>query len=72
MLAAPPVLMLDEPTAQMDPHAAGELIVDVFSAAREQSVLLIKHRTEGLELVDRVVSLAPAGTPNSIRQVSTR
>ena len=66
LLAAAPVLVLDEPTAHLDPHTAGELIADVLSAAREQSVLLITHRTEGLELVDRVVSLAPPRTPNSI------
>ena len=66
LLAAAPVLVLDEPTAHLDPHTASELIADVLSAAREQSVLLITHRTEGLELVDRVVSLAPPRTPNSI------
>ena len=30
---------------------------DVFAAARERSVLLITHRDEGLDLVDRVVTL---------------
>jgi hypothetical protein len=52
--------------------AASELIADVFSAARERSVFLITHRTEGRELVDRVVSLAPPGTPSSIRRGSPR
>ena len=63
LLAAAPVLVLDEPTAHLDPHTAGELIADVLSAAREQSVLLITHRTEGLELVDRVVSLRTPENP---------
>ena len=62
LLAAAPVLVLDEPTAHLDPGTASELIADVFSAAGGQSVLLITHRTEGLELVDRVVSLPPPGT----------
>jgi thiol reductant ABC exporter CydC subunit len=72
LLAGAPVLVLDEPTAHLDPHTAGELIADVLSAAREQSVLLITHRTEGLELVDRVVSLAPPRTPNLVSPVSAR
>jgi ABC-type transport system involved in cytochrome bd biosynthesis fused ATPase/permease subunit len=29
----------------------------VFSAAGDRTVLLITHRTEGLDLVDRVVTL---------------
>jgi ABC-type transport system involved in cytochrome bd biosynthesis fused ATPase/permease subunit len=66
VLAAAPVLVRDEPTAHLDLHTAGELITDVFSATHEQSVLLITHRTEGLELVDRVVSPAPTRNPNSI------
>jgi ABC-type transport system involved in cytochrome bd biosynthesis fused ATPase/permease subunit len=35
---------------------------DVFSAVREQTVLLITHRAEGLEFVDRVVTI-DAGAP---------
>ena len=60
LLADTPVLVLDEPTAHLDPATANELIHDVFSAARDRTVLLITHRSEGLELVDRVVKLAPA------------
>jgi thiol reductant ABC exporter CydC subunit len=59
LLAAGPVLVLDEPTAHLDPSTASELMRDVFAAARDQTVLLITHRTEGLELVDRVVALEP-------------
>jgi ATP-binding cassette, subfamily C, bacterial CydC len=62
LLARAPVLVLDEPTAHLDPTTASELIEDVFSAAGNQTVLLITHRTEGLELVDRVVSLADRDT----------
>jgi ABC-type transport system involved in cytochrome bd biosynthesis fused ATPase/permease subunit len=51
------VLVLDEPTAHLDPSTAAELIRDVFNAAGERAVLLITHRREGLELVDEVVTL---------------
>jgi ABC-type transport system involved in cytochrome bd biosynthesis fused ATPase/permease subunit len=57
LLAGAPVLVLDEPTAHLDPQTAGELVDDVFSAAGDRTVLLITHRTEGLDLVDRVVTL---------------
>jgi ATP-binding cassette, subfamily C, bacterial CydC len=57
LLADAPVLVLDEPTAHLDPSTADELIRDVFSAAGDHTVLLITHRTEGLDLVDRVMTL---------------
>jgi len=57
LLAGAPVLVLDEPTAHLDPLTATALVRDVFSAASEQTVLLITHRDEGLEFVDRVVRL---------------
>jgi thiol reductant ABC exporter CydC subunit len=57
LLAGAPVLILDEPTAHLDPDTANELVRDVFAATRDQSVLLITHRSEGLDLVDRVVTL---------------
>jgi thiol reductant ABC exporter CydC subunit len=57
LLADAPVLVLDEPTAHLDPDTAAVLIRDVFSAAHQKTVLLITHRSEGLELVDRVVKL---------------
>jgi thiol reductant ABC exporter CydC subunit len=53
-----PVLLLDEPTAHLDPRTATRLIEDVFAAARDRAVLLITHRSEGLDLVDEVVAIA--------------
>jgi ABC-type transport system involved in cytochrome bd biosynthesis fused ATPase/permease subunit len=51
------VLVLDEPTAHLDPATAEELVRDVFAAAPERSILLVTHRPEGLDLVDEVISL---------------
>jgi len=57
LLADAPVLVLDEPTAHLDPGTASELVRDVFAATSDRTVLLITHRHEGLELVDRVLTL---------------
>jgi ATP-binding cassette, subfamily C, bacterial CydC len=57
LLADAPVLLLDEPTAHLDSETAEALVGDVFEAAGNRSVLLITHRPEGLDLVDRVVAL---------------
>src|SRR6202007_1529035 len=51
LLADSPVLVLDEPTAHLDPATAQALVEDVFAAADGRSVLLITHRPEGLDLV---------------------
>ena len=52
-----PVLVLDEPTAHLDPPTAERLMDDVLDAAGERTVLLITHRREGLERMDEVVAL---------------
>jgi ABC-type transport system involved in cytochrome bd biosynthesis fused ATPase/permease subunit len=57
LLTGAPVLVLDEPTAHLDAPTAAALVRDVFAAAADRTVLLITHRSEGLDLVDRVVSL---------------
>lgn len=57
LLADPPVLVLDEPTAHLDSATAQRLLEDVLRAAGDRSLLLITHRPEGLELVDEVVVL---------------
>ena len=54
----PALLVLDEPTAHLDPAAARALIEDVFAAAGDAAVLLITHRPEGLELADELLELS--------------
>jgi len=57
LLADAPVLVLDEPTAHLDPLTAERLVADVLDAAADRSVLLITHRPEGLDRMDEVVEL---------------
>jgi ATP-binding cassette, subfamily C, bacterial CydC len=59
LLANAPVLVVDEPTAHLDPGTAQRLVEDVVAAVGERTLLLITHRPEGLELVDEVLALPP-------------
>ncbi|WP_353813941.1 thiol reductant ABC exporter subunit CydC [Agromyces sp. SYSU T00266] len=58
MLADFPVLVLDEPTASVDPAQAEALLRDLLAAAgRERTVLLISHTGAPDGLVDREVRM---------------
>ncbi|MFD6815678.1 thiol reductant ABC exporter subunit CydC [Microbacterium sp. NPDC060132] len=52
-----PVLVLDEPTAGVDPDASDALLRDLLDAAGAQTVLLISHVDPPAGTVDRVVRL---------------
>jgi ABC-type multidrug transport system fused ATPase/permease subunit len=57
LLTGAPVLVLDEPTAHLDLPTAERLMEDVLDAAGDRSVLLVTHRSEGLDRMDEVVVL---------------
>lgn len=57
-----PVLVLDEPTAGVDPEASDALLRDLLEAAGDQSVLLISHVDPPAGTVDRVVQLVGGRT----------
>jgi thiol reductant ABC exporter CydC subunit len=57
LLADRAVLLLDEPTAGLDPVNARALLKDVLAAAQDRSVLVVTHDLVGLEAVDQVVVL---------------
>ena len=57
LLADAPVLVLDEPTAHLDPATARALLDDVVDELGDKSLLLITHRSEGLERMDEILEL---------------
>jgi ABC-type transport system involved in cytochrome bd biosynthesis fused ATPase/permease subunit len=62
LLADASVLVLDEPTAHLDPETAQGVIEDAVAAAGDRAVLLITHRREGLELMDEIAELPGSAT----------
>ncbi|MEI3848915.1 MULTISPECIES: thiol reductant ABC exporter subunit CydD [unclassified Microbacterium] len=57
-----PILVLDEPTAGVDPATSEALLDDLLGAAGDQSVLLISHVAPPEGRIDRVVRLQDGRT----------
>jgi ATP-binding cassette, subfamily C, bacterial CydC len=57
LLADPAVLVLDEPTAHLDPDHRRELAADLLAVSHGRSTLLITHDLLGLDQVDEIVVL---------------
>jgi ABC-type transport system involved in cytochrome bd biosynthesis fused ATPase/permease subunit len=57
LLKPAPVLLLDEPTANLDPITERNLLQSILDGSREQSILLITHRLTGLKSIDEILVL---------------
>jgi ABC-type multidrug transport system fused ATPase/permease subunit len=57
LLKKAPILLLDEPTANLDPVTERAFLDTLFSLGRIQSLLLITHRLVGLESMDEILVL---------------
>jgi ATP-binding cassette subfamily C protein LapB len=55
MLLDPPILILDEPTSNMDNRTEVRLRDNLSKIIKEKTLLLITHRASMLEMVDRLV-----------------
>jgi len=56
-LARPALLILDEPTAHLDPDSRQALTADLLEATDGDTVLFITHDRNGLDRVDQIVVL---------------
>jgi ATP-binding cassette, subfamily C, bacterial CydC len=57
LLAGPDLLILDEPTAHLDPETRAILTADLLDATQGRATLLITHELRGLDQVDEIVVL---------------
>jgi thiol reductant ABC exporter CydC subunit len=57
LVSGAPTLILDEPTAHLDPLAAEAFVADLLAAAGGTSILLITHSPIGLAAFDEVLLL---------------
>jgi ATP-binding cassette subfamily C protein CydC len=57
LLADPALMILDEPTAHLDPDSRRALTADILTATHGRATLLITHDLDGLDQVDEIVLL---------------
>jgi ABC-type multidrug transport system fused ATPase/permease subunit len=57
LLADPALLVLDEPTAHLDPENRRALTADLLAVTAGRATLLITHELDGLDQVDEIVVL---------------
>jgi ABC-type multidrug transport system fused ATPase/permease subunit len=74
-LAAPSVLVLDEPSAALDPALEREVVAGFRDVMQSRTVIVISHRIEVIRAADWVVVLdgarvAEAGPPDALEAAS--
>jgi len=75
ILLDPPILLLDDPTAAIDPQTEHEILEAMESAMQNRTSIIVAHRLSTLRRADRVLVLengriAQSGTPNELAQSS--
>jgi ATP-binding cassette subfamily C protein CydC len=55
LLKDAPILIFDEPTANLDPQTEKQVLETLFATMRSKTSLLITHRLVGLENVDEIL-----------------
>lgn len=58
-----PVVLLDEPTAHLDPATEAVLVRVIGELAQSRTVIVVAHRPALVEIADRVVTLAALPAP---------
>ncbi|PSJ40189.1 type I secretion system permease/ATPase [Zobellella endophytica] len=57
LISDPPMLILDEPTSNMDNRSESYIRLELEKLGNQATLLLITHRTSMLEVVDRIIVL---------------
>ncbi|HMK96039.1 MAG TPA: thiol reductant ABC exporter subunit CydC [Acidimicrobiales bacterium] len=57
LLAGSPLLLLDEPTARLDPATTERLVHELLASAGRRTVIVVSHDQSVKQYVDRVVAL---------------
>jgi ABC-type multidrug transport system fused ATPase/permease subunit len=75
VLLDPPILLLDDPTAAIDPQTEHEILEAMESAMKNRTSVIVAHRLSTLRRADRVLVLekgriVQSGTPDELAQSS--
>lgn len=75
LIQEPPILILDESTAGLDPSSEAQLLDKLLWHRRGQTTLLISHRPQVIRLADDIVfldngALKLHGTPDELRAIA--
>ena len=63
-----PLVVLDEPTANLDPDTEADIVAAIRRLARGRTVVLMAHRPALRAVADRVVCLSPAREGRPVRE----
>jgi ATP-binding cassette subfamily B protein len=71
LLRRPEIMVLDEPTAPLDPGSESDLIKTLRDLARDRIVIIVAHRTDTLAACDRILfvhngTIAASGTHDNL------
>jgi ATP-binding cassette subfamily C protein CydC len=57
LLKDAPILLLDEPTANLDPYTERQVINAILDTSDRKAILLVTHRLVGMEAMDEIIVL---------------
>lgn len=77
LLAGPPIVILDEPFAGLDPDTEQALIDTMFATLEGRTIVMITHHLQGVAACDRVIfvedgGIALDGAPDQLERANER
>jgi ATP-binding cassette subfamily B protein len=65
------VVLLDEPTASLDPVAAAGIIRAIATATRHRTTLIVTHDRALAQIADRIIVVHPVTAPTDLAAIAT-